>query len=111
MAENQSPYLLTKDLETQLKELLAPIDLFELERAPRKGLTDLNRQIVDARLDARDYELSETREEQLQNARQARKRLEHVRKDILTASEYNIFSAIDVAQLSANVEHIIERLE
>lgn len=67
--------------------------------------------MVEARLDVRDYELSETRKEQLKNAAAAKKRLEKVRKDILAASEYNIFSAVDVAQFTGDIDHINERLE
>lgn len=67
--------------------------------------------MAEARLDVRDYELSETRDEQLKNAATAQKRLVKVRKDILAASEYNIFSAVDVAQFTGDIDHINERLE
>jgi hypothetical protein len=108
---NESPFLLTKSIETTLNGIISPIDIYELDRTPRKIVTDMRRRITDARLDTRDYELSETRDQQLKNASLAKKRLEQVRKDILAASEYNIFSSVDVAQLTATVDHIIERLE
>ncbi len=82
-----------------------------MDTKPRKVVTDLGGHITDARLDTRDYELSETRDEQLKHAAAAKKRLALVRKDILAASEYDIFSAIDVAQLTGTVDHIIERIE
>jgi hypothetical protein len=107
---NQSPYLLTKQLETHLNGVLSPIDLYGLAAEPHKIVVDLRHRITDARLDTRDYELSETREEQLKYARAAKKRLDHVRKDILRASEYNIFSAVDVAQLTAFIEQITEKI-
>jgi hypothetical protein len=110
-SSNESPFLLTKELESALNNTLAAIDVYELDAAPRKIATNLRRCITDARLDVRDYELSETRDEQLAHAQEAKKRLHKVRKDILSASEYNIFSSVDVAQLTANIEQIIERLE
>lgn len=106
-----SPYLLTKALETQIGGILMPIDVIDLDQVARKLVVGMKRGIIDARLDARDYELSETREEQLKNAKAAKKRLKQLEHDILAASEYNIFSSIDVAQLTANLEQIIERLE
>jgi len=109
--DNTSPFLLTKRLETHLREALSGIDVYGLEPAPRKVVTDLRRRIVDARLDTRDYELSETREEQLKYARAAKKRLSGVRKDILAASEYNMFSAIDVALITGTIDQIVERIE
>lgn len=109
--ENQSPFLLIKQLENQLNSALSAIDLYELPAKEAKLITTLKREIVDARLDVRDYELSETRQIQLKNAREATKRLEQIRKNILAASEFNVFSAIDVAQLTAHIEQIIANLQ
>lgn len=67
-------------------------------------VSSLKREMADARLDARDYELSETRAEQLENAAHAKKRIEDIRKAVLTASEKNLFSAIDVAHITAQLE-------
>lgn len=110
MAE-QSPYLLISQLVSQLNGAMSAVDIYSLDTKPRKVLIDLQRRMPDARLDVRDYELSETRDEQLRNAKTAKKRLEQVRKDILAASEYNIFNAVDVAQLTGSIDYIIERLE
>jgi len=106
----ESPFLAIKNLETQLNGLLAAIDLYALPVGERKLVTVLRREVTDARLDIRDYELSETRAEQLDNAKQAKERLERMRKTILAISEYNIFSAVDVAQLTAQLDQIIEAL-
>lgn len=111
MANNDSPYLLTKALETSLNSVLSALDIYSLQTAPQKLVNAIKRELVDARLDVRDYELSETREEQLGNAKHARTRLKKLDRDIIAASEYNIFSSVDVAQISANIEQIIERLE
>ena len=108
---DESPFLLTKALETQLNGVLSSLDVFELPAAERKLVDRLRRDITDARLDTRDYELSETRDEQLRKAADAKKRLERLRREILAASEYNVFSAVDVAQLSAQLEQIMELLQ
>lgn len=104
--EQQSPFLMIKSLETQLNSVLSAMDIYALEAGEQKVVALLKREMVDARLDIRDYELSETRQDQIGCAAAAKKRLEDIRKLILSASEYNLFSAIDVAQLSAQIEHI-----
>lgn len=110
MVEQQSPFVLIKAFETQLGSVLSVLDIPSLPKVEQRLITGLKREIVDARLDVRDYELSETRDEQLKNAREAKKRLQRINKDILAASEYNVFSAVDVAQLSALAEQIIENI-
>jgi len=105
-----SPFLLIKSLETQLSRVLSAIDVFDLPMAEQKLIIGLKTELTDARLDIRDYELSETRNAQLGKARDAKKRLEKIRKGILAASEYNVFGAADVAQVSAQLEQIIENL-
>jgi hypothetical protein len=106
-----SPFLLIKALETQLRGTLSRLDVASLPHGEQKLVTTLRNDLVDARLDVRDYELSETREEQIRKMKEAKARLTKVRKEILAASEYNIFSAVDVAQISAQIEQIIEKLE
>jgi len=107
---NDSPFLAIKSLETEVTAKLRAIDTFVLEKAEQKIIETLRRNVTDVRLDIRDYELSETREEQLKKAKEAKKRLEQVRKGILAASEYNVFTAIDVAQLTAQLEQISENV-
>ena len=102
----ESPFRMVKGLENQIVAVLAALDIYAMPQVERRIVTELRRDIVDARLDVRDYELSETRDEQLMKAKVAAERLEQVRKHILAASEVNIFSAIDVAQLTAIIEHI-----
>jgi hypothetical protein len=108
--DNSSPLALIKQLETQIIGLLAAVDVYDLPTTERKVVTTLKRELADARLDIRDYEFSETRDEQLQNALVAKERLRIISKHILKVSEYNIFSAVDVALASAQLERIIEKL-
>jgi Na+-translocating ferredoxin:NAD+ oxidoreductase RnfC subunit len=102
-----SPFVLTKSLETRLNGSLSGMDIYALDKPIQKILDSLRRELVDARLDVRDYELSETRQEQLAKALEAKRRLDHIRKLILAASEHDLFGAVDVAQLSAQIEQII----
>lgn len=105
-----SPYLLTQSLERSVMGVLTRIDLYNLEAPAARVTHSLKKRLIEARLDIRGYELSETREEQLKGASGGRRKLEEIRKDILAASEYNIFNPVDVAQISAQLELISERL-
>ncbi len=67
--------------------------------------------MADARLDVRDYEYAQARSEQLEHAEAGKKRLEQLRQAVLTASEYNVFSAIDVAHTTATIEQITNYLD
>jgi len=95
-------------VEGQIKALLRTIDTDTLEPAERKSLTGLRRLAVDTRLDIRDYELSETREEQLKCAITAKKRLGKLRAAILATGM--AFGPADIAQLTAELEYIDSRL-
>jgi len=77
----------------------------------RSALADLNQSLIDSRIYSTDYELSETREEQLDNAKQAKHYLGVARKDILSASEHNIFNAVDVAHMTAIIDQVIAELK
>jgi hypothetical protein len=111
MESNESPFLLMRGLETQLNGVLTAMDVYALPADERKTIMALRQELVDARLDTRDYELSETREQQLKNAKAAKSRIKKIQKAVLAASEYNVFGPADVAQLSAQLEHISDRLE
>jgi propanediol dehydratase small subunit len=106
-----SPYILIKSLEGIVTSVLSTVDIYDLDAQAVKTVTSLQKQIIETRLDVRDYELSETREEQLKYAKSSKHQLEMVRKNILAASEYNIFGPVDVAQLTAQLELITEKLE
>jgi hypothetical protein len=100
-----------RELETQVRKSLSGYDLDELPREERSVLVELKNHLVDARLDARDYEYAQTRAEQLEAAGIGRKRLEETLQIILKASEFGIFSAVDVAHISAGVQHLMSRMD
>jgi transposase len=100
-----------KRLEAEIRMILRPVDAYKLNPAQRETLADLRQNLADARIYTNDYELSETREEQTLNAKRAKHWLKEAQEDILTASQHDIFSAIDVAHLSAQIEQIIGELK
>jgi hypothetical protein len=109
--DSHSPSKMVKRLDAEVNRVLRKFDLRKFGSKERKYLADLQQNLVDARVYTNDYELSETREEQLKNAKLAKKWLESLRVNILSASESNIFGAIDVAHLTAQIEQISANLK
>ena len=108
---NSSPYALAKQLEADMLKILSTLDVYSLGQKPAQLVAVIKRGVADARLDIRDYEFAESRAEQLKLKTVSIERTVILQREILSASEYNIFSAIDVAQLSALIDRIQERLE
>lgn len=104
------PYVLAKQIEADIRRIIAPTDRSELGSRPKLLLDRIQHDVTDMRLDIRDYEMAETRGVQAKYAREATKRLEALRGYLVEASQYNIFSAIEIAHLSVYVDSIIEQL-
>jgi hypothetical protein len=85
--------------------ILSQRDVDYMDRTELKLAGTIKRLLADTRLDIRDWEMSDSREEMQKNAREALQRLEQVRETILLASERNIFSAVDIAEISAHFDH------
>ncbi len=94
--------------EGQIKAVLRAVDVDVLTPDEKKAFATVKRLATDARLDIRDYELSETRDEQLKCAVSARKRLSKLQAAILGTGQ--AFGPADVAQLGAQLEQIAGRL-
>ena len=97
-----------QEAERQIKTLLRSIDLDTMEQNEKKAVVSLKRLAVDTRIDIRDYELSETRAEQLKYAAAAKRDLAKLRGAILAAG--SAFGPVDVAQLTAELELIEQRV-
>jgi len=108
---NYSPSGMAKQIDNQISRTLRSFDISKLDLKQRELLARLSQDLSEVKTYSTDYELSETRQEQGQNAGQARKYLNRVQKEILTASQFDIFNAIDVAHLSAQIGHLTERLK
>lgn len=109
--DNASVFSQTKALDIQVNGILSPIDTDALMPDERNIIALIKRQLIDARLDVRDYEYAETRAEQVRLKDAACATLRKLEKNILQASEYNIFGAIDTAHISAKIEHITKQLQ
>ena len=108
----QSVYALMKRLEADVTRLASAAQAAGIIGSQmQRNIKLLRRDVIDARLDIRDYELAETRAEQVRIGKDASKRLKQIEQSILGASQYNIFSAIEVAQLSAAIAQLQEHLE
>jgi hypothetical protein len=99
-----SPGELVKQVERQVNSVLRRTDWAAVNGAGRKAVDELRQSLSDAKIYARDYELSEMRDEQLDNFKKAKKYLGLARRQILRASEFDVFSAIDVAHLTAQID-------
>ncbi|HET9850329.1 MAG TPA: hypothetical protein VFP35_01755 [Candidatus Saccharimonadales bacterium] len=108
--DRQAPSTSVKRLEAEVRRVLRPVDIRQLASRQRIVLEELEQNLADSKTYSQGWELSETRPEQTENARQARKWLASAQKNILAASQFNIFSAIDVAHLSAQIEQLKKQL-
>lgn len=108
---NSSPSSLVKQIDTQVNMVLRKLDWSEVGEKGRKAVAELRQDLADAKIYSQDYELSEMRDEQIGNAKKAKKWLEKARQCILRASEFNIFGPVDVAHLTAQIEQAIGDLK
>jgi hypothetical protein len=97
-------------LNTRLLSLLAALDDDIIGRETRKAIEKIKLVSADARLDVRDWEFSDSREEMEQNAKTAVKRIDELRALILKASEYGIFGAVDVADITSRLDEVADSL-
>lgn len=88
----------------------AGVDTHSVSKLERELVEGIRRIVVDLKLDVRDYELAETRSEQLRYRTDARARIEEFRALVLKASSADLFGPVDVAHLSALLEQINEQL-
>lgn len=103
-----SPQRLLKDVEDIVLSEIRSIDVYQTPVNEQRLITRIKNELIDCRLYIRDYESSETRQLQTEVAEKLHSVLDHLLKNILRLSEYNILSAVDVAQISAQLSLIIE---
>lgn len=101
--------MLVSELKQDILRQLSRLDIVSLPTKEQEVIEQLRGEIVDARLDIKDYELAETRDDQLRNAKDAKKRL-HTVEQLILANPSNIFGSVEVAQLTAYIGHITDRL-
>jgi hypothetical protein len=103
---NYTPSGLVKQIDNQVNMILRKINWDQVGEKARKAVLELRQDLVDARVYSSDYELSEMRNEQLDNAKKAKNYLEKARQQILRASEFDVFGPIDVAYITAQIEQV-----
>ncbi len=102
-----SPFERAKALDAQLRTIVSSFDIDALQPRERDILRSLRSLITDVRLDMRDYGIAETKRQQDAAAKAIRTRLEQLEKIIITAGEYNLVGAVDVAHLSAEAQQLM----
>jgi hypothetical protein len=106
MDNRRSPAAVIKRVDAQVNSILRQTAWEKVNEKGRKAVADLRQNLASARIYAADYEVSEMRDEQLDNAKKARRYLEKARVQILRASEFDVFSPIDVAHLTAQIDQV-----
>ncbi len=105
-----SPQRLLKDVEDIVLGEIRAIDVYQTPVSEQRLITRIKNEIIDSRLYIRDYESSETRQHQTDIAEKLHSVLNHLLKNILRLSEYGLLSAVDVAQVSAQLSIIMENV-
>ena len=105
-----SPLTQIRQLEVVIQAVLRKQSPEDLAPVSQKIITELKRDLIDARLDIRDAEYADTAEEYRRFVKQAKERLDKVIKAILAASQYDIFGAVEVAEITAELQQLGEQL-
>lgn len=100
-----------REIERRINSILSSFDIDSLSLPERELIMLIKRNATDARLDVRDYEYADTRIEQIARQNEAKKRYEQIQAYIVKASEYNLFTAIEVAAISANIQQLLSKME
>ena len=111
MENNQSLLQQMTRVAGQVGSILTALDVDLLDRPQLKLAGTIKRLMAEARLDIRDWEMSDSKAEMQKNATEAVQRIEQVRASILLASEHNLFTTIDIAEISVQFDHIIRELK
>ncbi len=110
MQDSQSLLKQFTSIVGQIGAILNRLDLYLLDRTSLKLVGTIKHLLADTRLDIRDWEMSDSRIDMQKNAQQALERLEQARASILAASEQNFFSAIEIAEISAQFDVVVREL-
>ncbi|HSH56300.1 MAG TPA: hypothetical protein VK983_05785 [Candidatus Limnocylindrales bacterium] len=104
--QEASPLDQMRRLERQILGIIAYLDVDLIGRRTAQTISQLQRDIGDARLDLRDFETADTRAELVEYGKEALKRLDQLRTTILKASESGIFSSVDVIEMTTSLDRM-----
>lgn len=111
MAQQKSPYQQLRQIEFMVNGLRPGL---EADRAVQKAFEGLQKRVQTAQQSLKEFEMAESEEDtraQLKILPRAVKSLEQLREAILHASQYDLIGAVDVAQWSAEVDELVDRLK
>lgn len=99
----------TRQLDRKIKTILRQLDEDSLDRREKQDLAALKLAINEVRLDIRDYEYAQTRDDQLKWAALGRHNLAVLNKLMIRLD--SVFSPVDVADFGATVDQLKTSLE
>ena len=108
--DTATPLQQLQQIETAVRSILMAILDEDLPAAGRRAVREIRQTMVQARKALRDYEREEDARLQASLLPESITGLEQVRHNILDASQYDVFSAIDVAHVTATIDQLIDRL-
>ena len=106
----ESAYVMVRRIDGEISRILSDIDLHEHDAKVRDRVHALKRELTELCGEVRDYELAETLAEQQMLGRKARKRLIDIEEFLLALSQHDIFSPIEVVELSARIDIVRSEL-
>lgn len=98
-----------QQIDRRVKGILRAVDVEQLTRDERELVHQMRLACNEIKLDVRDYEYAQTRDEQLKWLKIARHNMKAF-ETILLALD-NVFGPADVAELSAQMQQIESKLE
>ena len=109
----RTPYEQLRQIGFAINRFGAAADLDVQSTAARRSFEVLRRNVLRAQDMLKDYEMFELEDDTLKQAQllpKVVKALQTLRDSLLKASEYELIGAVDVAQISAEVDELIDKL-
>lgn len=109
----RSPYEQLRQVGFSVNRFGAAVDWDMQSTAARRSFEGLRRNVQHAQDTLKDYEMFELEEDTAKQARllpKAIKCLQAVRDSLLKVSEYDLIGAVDVAQISVEIDELIDKL-
>lgn len=101
---------LMKRVEGYITQQFAGVDVLDVAKIERELIESMRRLVIDLKLDLRDYELAETRADQLTYLIDGKLRVKELRAMIILSGTHNLFGPVDVGHVTALLEQVNEQL-
>jgi hypothetical protein len=108
--DTATPLQQLQQIETFIRGILTAFVDEDLPTAGRRAVQDIRQTMAQARKALRDYEREEDARQQASLLPESIAGLEQARRNILEASQYDVFSAVDVAHVTAKIDQLTDRL-